>query len=152
MPTTEDDEDRREFLKICGTFAAVTSPAMTLLLSTSLTSTAIARSGAQDGVAAAAAIIQSSTMIHTARPRSPRPRKTRQGSIHQPAAVVGALAGVAARTRVAQRGPRSRIPERKAPDLEVAAVTRPPRGLAARMEMTRRKRMSAIEKDKSSAA
>ncbi|WP_247430926.1 hypothetical protein, partial [Bradyrhizobium sp. 139] len=36
-------------MKICGTFAAVTSPAMTLLLSTSLTSAAIARSGAQDG-------------------------------------------------------------------------------------------------------
>lgn len=49
MPTTEEDEDRREFLKTCGRFAAVTPPAMTLLLSTSLTSTAIARSGAQDG-------------------------------------------------------------------------------------------------------
>ncbi|WP_143274696.1 hypothetical protein, partial [Bradyrhizobium canariense] len=47
--TTKEDEDRREFLKTCGRFAAVTPPAMTLLLSTSLTSTAIARSGAQDG-------------------------------------------------------------------------------------------------------
>lgn len=41
-----ENEDRREFLKSCGKFAAVTPPAMTLLLSTSLTSTAIARSGA----------------------------------------------------------------------------------------------------------
>ncbi|MGY3034432.1 hypothetical protein ACVIIV_003602 [Bradyrhizobium sp. USDA 4354] len=40
-----DSEDRREFLKSCGKFAAVTPPAMTLLLSTSLTSTAIASSG-----------------------------------------------------------------------------------------------------------
>ncbi|OSI57961.1 hypothetical protein, partial [Bradyrhizobium canariense] len=63
-----------------------------------------------------------------------------------------ALAGLAARTRVAQRDPRSRIPERKAPDLAVAAVTRAPRALAARMEMTRRRRMSAIEKEQSSAA
>ncbi|WP_271565976.1 hypothetical protein [Bradyrhizobium sp. CCBAU 11386] len=44
---TDDSEDRREFLKSCGKFAAVTPPAMTLLLSTSLTSTAIARSGSQ---------------------------------------------------------------------------------------------------------
>ncbi|MHB0768955.1 hypothetical protein [Bradyrhizobium sp. 5.13L] len=43
-PDTEN-EDRREFLKSCGKFAAVTPPAMTLLLSTSLTSTAIASSG-----------------------------------------------------------------------------------------------------------
>lgn len=35
---------RREFLKSCGKFAAVTPPAMTLLLSTSLTSPAIAGS------------------------------------------------------------------------------------------------------------
>ncbi|MDF0582415.1 MULTISPECIES: hypothetical protein [Bradyrhizobium] len=40
------DDDRREFLKTCGRFAAVTPPAMTLLLSTSLTSDAIAKSGA----------------------------------------------------------------------------------------------------------
>jgi hypothetical protein len=45
MLSTEDD-DRREFLKTCGKFAAVTPPAITLLLSTSLTSEAIARSGA----------------------------------------------------------------------------------------------------------
>ena len=46
MPSIEQD-DRREFLKACGRFAAVTPPTMTLLLSTSLTSTAIARSGVQ---------------------------------------------------------------------------------------------------------
>ncbi|GLR92943.1 MULTISPECIES: hypothetical protein [Bradyrhizobium] len=38
-------DERREFLKSCGKFAAVTPPAMALLLSTSLTSTAIASSG-----------------------------------------------------------------------------------------------------------
>ncbi len=43
--TDLETEDRREFLKSCGRFAAVTPPAMTLLLSTSLTSTAIASSG-----------------------------------------------------------------------------------------------------------
>jgi hypothetical protein len=40
-------EDRRNFLKSAGRFAAVTPPAITLLLSTSLTSDAIARSGAK---------------------------------------------------------------------------------------------------------
>lgn len=45
MPSREDD-DRREFLKTCGRFAVVTPPAMTILLSTSLTSNAIANSGA----------------------------------------------------------------------------------------------------------
>jgi hypothetical protein len=39
------DEDRRAFLKSCGRFAAVTPPAVTMLLSTSLTSKAIASSG-----------------------------------------------------------------------------------------------------------
>ncbi|MCA1474162.1 hypothetical protein [Bradyrhizobium sp. NBAIM08] len=43
---SREDDDRREFLKTCGKFAAVTPPAMTLLLSTSLTSDAIAKSGA----------------------------------------------------------------------------------------------------------
>jgi hypothetical protein len=49
--TTEDskpsrsEEDRREFLKSVGRFAAVTPPAITMLLSTSLTSDAIAASG-----------------------------------------------------------------------------------------------------------
>ena len=41
------DEDRRRFLATCGKFAAVTPPAITMLLSTSLNSTAIARSGAK---------------------------------------------------------------------------------------------------------
>lgn len=45
----DKDDDRRAFLKTCGRFAAVTPPAMTLLLSTSLTSTAIARSGGLRG-------------------------------------------------------------------------------------------------------
>lgn len=44
-PLNTENEDRREFLKSCGKFAAVTPPAMALLLSTSLTSTAIASSG-----------------------------------------------------------------------------------------------------------
>jgi len=41
----EDDKDRREFLAKCGKFAVITPPAMTVLLSTSLTSDAIAQSG-----------------------------------------------------------------------------------------------------------
>ena len=40
-----EGDDRREFLKNCGRFAAVTPPTVTLLLSTSLTSAAIAGSG-----------------------------------------------------------------------------------------------------------
>ncbi len=39
-----EGDDRREFLKNCGRFAAVTPPTVTLLLSTSLTSAAIAGS------------------------------------------------------------------------------------------------------------
>ena len=45
MPNDIEIEDRRKFLISCGKFAAVTPPAMASLLSTSLTSTAIARSG-----------------------------------------------------------------------------------------------------------
>jgi hypothetical protein len=41
----EANNDRRKFLAICGKFAVVTPPAITLLLSTSLNSTAVARSG-----------------------------------------------------------------------------------------------------------
>lgn len=41
----EDIDDRRKFLASCGRFAVITPPAMTMLLSTSLTSTAIAQSG-----------------------------------------------------------------------------------------------------------
>jgi hypothetical protein len=44
-PEAEGSEDRRAFLASCGKFAVVTPPAITLLLSTSLHSTAIARSG-----------------------------------------------------------------------------------------------------------
>jgi hypothetical protein len=40
------DDDRRKFLASCGTFAVVTPPAITMLLSTSLNSTAVASSGA----------------------------------------------------------------------------------------------------------
>lgn len=45
----EVDADRRKFLAACGRFAAVTPPAVTLLLSTSLNSDAIARSGSGGG-------------------------------------------------------------------------------------------------------
>jgi hypothetical protein len=41
----QEIEDRRKFLISAGRFAAVTPPAITLLLSTSLTSDAIASSG-----------------------------------------------------------------------------------------------------------
>lgn len=45
------DEDRRDFLKSCGRFAVTVPPVMTVLLSTSLTSPAIAQSvgGKQKG-------------------------------------------------------------------------------------------------------
>jgi hypothetical protein len=42
-------DDRRDFLKKCGTFAAVTPPAVTFLLSTSMSSKAIAASGGKPG-------------------------------------------------------------------------------------------------------
>ncbi len=45
VPSTNADEDRRKFLAACGKFAIVTPPAITVLLSTSLTSTAVAQSG-----------------------------------------------------------------------------------------------------------
>ena len=45
----EVDADRRKFLTTCGRFAVVTPPAVTLLLSTSLNSDAIARSGGGGG-------------------------------------------------------------------------------------------------------
>ena len=41
---TDQDEDRRKFLATCGRFAAVTPPVLTVLLSTSLTSNAVAGS------------------------------------------------------------------------------------------------------------
>ena len=42
-------EDRRRFLASCGKFAVVTPPAITLLLSTSLNSTAVAQSAGNNG-------------------------------------------------------------------------------------------------------
>ena len=54
MPTAKEnlstlepdaDQDRRKFMATCGKFAVVTPPAITMLLSTSLNSTAIAQSG-----------------------------------------------------------------------------------------------------------
>jgi hypothetical protein len=48
-PEIDANEDRREFLATCGKFAAVTPPAITVLLSTSLTSDAIAGSSGKDG-------------------------------------------------------------------------------------------------------
>lgn len=43
------DEDRRKFLAACGKFAVVTPPAITLLLSTSLSSAAVAHSNGKNG-------------------------------------------------------------------------------------------------------
>ncbi|WP_083754440.1 hypothetical protein [Bradyrhizobium murdochi] len=43
----EAEADRRKFLAACGKFAAITPPAITLLLSTTLTSGAISASGAR---------------------------------------------------------------------------------------------------------
>ena len=45
LPENDADKDRRKFLASCGKFAVVTPPAITMLLSTSLTSDAIAASG-----------------------------------------------------------------------------------------------------------
>jgi hypothetical protein len=44
-PEGEADEDRRKFLAACVKFALATPPAVTVLLSTSLHSSAVARSG-----------------------------------------------------------------------------------------------------------
>jgi hypothetical protein len=48
-PSHDADEDRRKFLATCGKFVVVTPPAITLLLSTSLHSPAIAYSGGRGG-------------------------------------------------------------------------------------------------------
>jgi hypothetical protein len=48
LPAKADD-DRRKFLASCGKFAAITPPAITMLLSTSLNSEAIAHSGGAGG-------------------------------------------------------------------------------------------------------
>lgn len=45
---SEANEDRRKFLAMCGKYAAVTPPAITLLLSTSLNSPAVANSGGRE--------------------------------------------------------------------------------------------------------
>lgn len=42
-------QDRREFLETCGRFATITPPAVVLLLSTAMTSDAIAKSGGGNG-------------------------------------------------------------------------------------------------------
>src|SRR3546814_17779062 len=47
--SSDTDRDHREFIAACGRFAAITPPAVTLLLSTSLTSEAIAKSGGGRG-------------------------------------------------------------------------------------------------------
>lgn len=51
VTATDADADlaRRNFLKSCGKFAVVTPPAISLLLSTSLDSPAVAASGASNG-------------------------------------------------------------------------------------------------------
>ena len=46
QPPTQPHDDRREFLKNCGKFAVTVPPAMTVLLSTSLSSPALAASAA----------------------------------------------------------------------------------------------------------
>lgn len=46
---TETDNDRRAFLKSCGRYAAVTPPAVTFLLSTAMSSKAIAASSGRGG-------------------------------------------------------------------------------------------------------
>ena len=48
-PPVDMSTDRRDFLAKCGRFAVITPPAVTMLLSTSLTSQAIAKSGGQAG-------------------------------------------------------------------------------------------------------
>jgi hypothetical protein len=49
VPGSDTDLARRNFLKSCGRFAVVTPPAISLLLSTSLDSPAVAASGANGG-------------------------------------------------------------------------------------------------------
>ena len=46
---TRADDDRREFLKKCGRCAVITPPAVTFLLSTSMSSKAIAASSGRPG-------------------------------------------------------------------------------------------------------
>lgn len=46
---TETDSERRAFLKDCGRYAAITPPAVTMLLSTAMSSKAIAASSGRGG-------------------------------------------------------------------------------------------------------
>lgn len=48
-PEVPVEDGRRDFLKKCGSFAVITPPAVTFLLSTSMTSKAIASSGRGNG-------------------------------------------------------------------------------------------------------
>lgn len=77
MRVDNEDDDRRAFLKTCGKFAAVTSPTMTLLLSTSLTSRAIAHSG---GVNAATQNDSGRSFFENDRSFSAGPRSSGGGS------------------------------------------------------------------------
>lgn len=45
QPQVPGEQDRRDFLRKCGRFAVITPPAITLLLSTTLSSDALAKSG-----------------------------------------------------------------------------------------------------------
>jgi hypothetical protein len=63
-PDTEAREDRRKFLATCGKFAVITPPAVTLLLSTSLHSSAVAQSGGIEGSNGIRRSIQKSGGIH----------------------------------------------------------------------------------------
>jgi hypothetical protein len=49
QPQDPGEQDRRDFLRKCGRFAVITPPAITLLLSTSLSSDALAKSGGRGG-------------------------------------------------------------------------------------------------------
>ncbi len=64
MSSSEED-DRREFLRSCGRFASVTPPAITALLSTSLSSSAITSSNGRRRVC----------LITIAESRRPRERQ-----------------------------------------------------------------------------
>jgi hypothetical protein len=62
LQTNDANADRRKFLATCGKFAVVTPPAVTLLLSTSLHSSAVAGSGGirRSGIGSSSGIRRSS--------------------------------------------------------------------------------------------
>ena len=62
MSDTSADEDRRKFLATCGKFAAVTPPAITMLLSTSLNSKAIASLAITEMATAAGMEVQTGSL------------------------------------------------------------------------------------------